>query len=377
MAIKFFGTLGPSDITTTRTLLHETIPITGSILSGTYYEANPGASAFGGETNVKNYSHGMFQAVYDYPYLSSSANHIFDIAMGYSSTSVMSASTSVENAKKINMYNMFAQTLLGYTVSGAIEIPESDLIITDDDAQMREVFFVNFSRLLMKDQIKRGTFSISLITGSTNAIDLRGKTTLPITKLRDVSASNIAGTADCPAGDYGLLFNSPLTGAAQGVVFYQAGCAMITASMFATNSAAAASGRGDRENLDFTTNPDKPAGETYISISGALKSLPMSSSCDEFRRRVGNLSFNNTTELNSTVYFCRAPANKWNYSSNPTYTTGSKLRVKEVASDTPVSYITTVGLYNANNELLAVAKLSEPLKKDPSNEITLRVRLDF
>jgi len=374
MAIKFFGTLGPSDITTTRTLLHETIPITGSILSGTYYEANPGASAFGGETNVKNYSHGMFQAVYDYPYLSSSANHIFDIAMGYSSTSVMSASTSVENAKKINMYNMFAQTLLGYTVSGAIEIPESDLIITDDDAQMREVFFVNFSRLLMKDQIKRGTFSISLITGSTNAIDLRGKTTLPITKLRDVSASNIAGTADCPAGDYGLLFSSPLTAAAQGLVFfYQAGCAMITASMFATASGEAY----EFENADFTTNPDKPAGETYISISGALKSLPMSSSCDEFRRRVGNLSFNNTTELNSTVYFCRAPANKWNYSSNPTYTTGSKLRVKEVASDTPVSYITTVGLYNANNELLAVAKLSEPLKKDPSNEITLRVRLDF
>ena len=373
MAIKFFGTLGPSDITTTRTLLHEAIPLTGSILSGTYYEANPGASAFGGETNVKNYSHGMFQAVYDYPYLSSSANHIFDIAMGYSSTSVMSASTSVENAKKINMYNMFAQTLLGYTVSGAIEIPESDLIITDDDNQMREVFFVNFSRLLMKDQIKRGTFSISLITGSTNAIDLRGKTSLPITKLRDVSASNIAGTADCPAGDYGLLFNSPLTGAAQGLVFYQAGCAMITASMFAT-----ASGKSyEFENLDFTTNPDDPAGETYISISGALKSLPMSSSCDEFRRRVGNLSFNNTTELNSTVYFCRAPANKWNYSSNPTYTTGSKLRVKEVASDTPVSYITTVGLYNANNELLAVAKLSEPLKKDPSNEITLRVRLDF
>ena len=43
----------------------------------------------------------------------------------------------------------------------------------------------------------------------------------------------------------------------------------------------------------------------------------------------------------------------------------------------PASYITTVGLYSADNELLAVAKLSEPLKKTPSNELTLRVRLDY
>jgi hypothetical protein len=39
--------------------------------------------------------------------------------------------------------------------------------------------------------------------------------------------------------------------------------------------------------------------------------------------------------------------------------------------------VTTVGLYSANNELLGVAKLSEPLKKTPTNELTLRVRLDY
>ncbi|HCI69392.1 MAG TPA: hypothetical protein DHV30_01840, partial [Balneola sp.] len=54
------------EITTLKTLLHETIPVTGSLLSGTY-----------NDDNIKNYSHGMFQSVYDYPFLSSSANHIF------------------------------------------------------------------------------------------------------------------------------------------------------------------------------------------------------------------------------------------------------------------------------------------------------------
>ena len=53
------------------------------------------------------------------------------------------------------------------------------------------------------------------------------------------------------------------------------------------------------------------------------------------------------------------------------------MRVKNISTDTPVSYITTVGLYSADNELLAVAKLSEALKKDPTTEFTLRVRLDY
>ena len=65
-----------NDIVSTRTMLHEAIPITGSIMSGTY------TPVFPNELNIKNYAHGMFQSVYDYPYLSSSANHIFDLDGG-------------------------------------------------------------------------------------------------------------------------------------------------------------------------------------------------------------------------------------------------------------------------------------------------------
>jgi hypothetical protein len=95
------------------------------------------------------------------------------------------------------------------------------------------------------------------------------------------------------------------------------------------------------------------------------------------RNRIQNISFNNTVELNSTIYFCRAGHNEFNYSANPTYLDSSKIRVKNTTSDMPISYITTVGLYSSDNELLAVAKLSEPLKKDPNTELTLRVRLDY
>ena len=77
-----FKTLRSKDVVATRTMLHEAIPITGTIVSGTY-----------NDLNIKNYSHGIFQSVFDYPYLSSSANHIFDITTGYSSGSALSASS--------------------------------------------------------------------------------------------------------------------------------------------------------------------------------------------------------------------------------------------------------------------------------------------
>ena len=112
-------------------------------------------------------------------------------------------------------------------------------------------------------------------------------------------------------------------------------------------------------------------------INNVLVTSSISGAANAIENRIYNISFNNTTELNSTVYFCRANSNEFNYSSNPTYLTGSKIRVKETRSEESSAYVTTVGLYGADNSLLAVAKTSEPIKKQPSNEFTLRVRLDY
>ena len=109
---KTFKSLLGDDKTNTRTMLHEAIPITGTISSGTY-------NAAGTETNIKTFSHGMFESVYDYPYLSSSANQIFDVTFGYSTGTF--AATNAQNSKKINIYNQMAQVLMGYDVSGSAD----------------------------------------------------------------------------------------------------------------------------------------------------------------------------------------------------------------------------------------------------------------
>jgi len=356
---NIYETLNPStDVSTTRTLLHEAIPLTGSIISGTYVE-------FGGATdtatNTKNYTHGMFQSVYDYPYLSSSSNHIFDITVGYSDNSPLSSSGNPQNGKKINMYSQCAQIALGYDLTGGIDVFENDLVTADDDGQMKEVFFLNFSRLLVKDSIKKGSFSITLGTGSWATPFGDGGSARTLT---DASASQLGYTAEGATGDWGLLYESPKTASAFGAVFYNLGIVAITASAFGAGVATI--------NDLFYSSSGFVAG-----ITGAWSDLPITASADAIRHRISNLSFNNSVEINSTIYFCRAPSSKFNYSLNPTYTTGSRIRVKNEATDTPRAFITTVGLYNASNQLIAVAKVSEPMEKKPGEEITYRVRLDY
>jgi len=80
----------------------------------------------------------------------------------------------------------------------------------------------------------------------------------------------------------------------------------------------------------------------------------------------------------SSFYFCRAQNTEFNHSQNPSYFTGSNAElVKSSFITEPTSYITTVGLYNDKNELLAVAKLSQPFKKGQNTEALIKVRLDF
>jgi hypothetical protein len=329
-----FKTLLNNDVAMTRTLLNEAIPITGSIVSGTYNDENV----------KKNYAHGMFESVYDYPYLSSSANHIFDITYGYSS---VHSGAYAMNAKKMNIYNQMAQILVGYDQTGSIRRFDADGDFTGTSAVsgvMDSCVFINYSRLLVKDEIKKQSYSLTLNSGSSQIT------------IQDWGANNDY-RVNSPAGEYGILYTGSAAAAGTGVglIYYQAGIAVITASVDLFSGSAT------------VWSPTDWLGDT--AITGVA---------DNVRETWEDDDFQNTTELNSTIYFCRAANNEFNYSANQTYLSDSKIIVKNNnVSKPPSTYITTVGLYSPNNELLAVAKLSEPLKKDPATELIFRVRLDY
>jgi hypothetical protein len=88
------------------------------------------------------------------------------------------------------------------------------------------------------------------------------------------------------------------------------------------------------------------------------------------------LNFQET--VTSDYVFVRARNGEFNYSENPSFISGSTGAILyDLFINNPTTYITTIGLYNDSNELLAVAKLSKPLKKDFTKEALVRVKLDF
>jgi hypothetical protein len=92
----------------------------------------------------------------------------------------------------------------------------------------------------------------------------------------------------------------------------------------------------------------------------------------------GSFSLNSQETVTSDFVFVRARNGEFNYSENPSFISGSTgTIIYDAFIQNPQTYITTVGMYNDNNELLAVAKLSKPLKKDFTKEALIRVKLDF
>lgn len=87
---------------------------------------------------------------------------------------------------------------------------------------------------------------------------------------------------------------------------------------------------------------------------------------------------NSEETITSDFVFVRPRSSQFNYSENPSFISGSTGEVLfPLFINSPTTYITTVGLYNDTNELLAVAKLSKPLEKDFTKESLVRVKLDF
>ena len=92
----------------------------------------------------------------------------------------------------------------------------------------------------------------------------------------------------------------------------------------------------------------------------------------------GNFKLNSQETITSDYIFTRARNSEFNYTQNPTFISGSTGEViYSNFINNPQTYITTIGMYNDSNELLAVAKLSRPLIKDFTKEALVRVKLDF
>ena len=122
-----------------------------------------------------------------------------------------------------------------------------------------------------------------------------------------------------------------------------------------------ASGGVDLSTNNATNTDAQNPAKLFNAISGAA-----------------SFTLNSEETITSGYMFVRARNAEFNYSENPSFITGSTGTVLYTDFiNAPEVFATTVGLYNDNNELLATAKLSRPLKKNFTKEALVRIKLDF
>jgi hypothetical protein len=324
---------------------------------------------------ISPYSH--FSKVKD-----SSAVNVFDVAAGRSATTttVPVATASAQTREEI-VYNEMAKVLIGHNTDGTIPKFSIDANSDAEDNIFHNMIFFNLPRSQFKDKIKSGTFKLEFLppsfTNSLFLVDKSGSMAEAIVREAETEVGLLIASA---SSGVHYTFNS--TNVTGGLIFYEAGVAAVSPYIFALSGTAAnpTTSIGDifKNQRGMITGSTAPSLSASYNIGQLFYSGSQNDVAFGVGRSVKSVSYSAITELNSTIYFCRAFNNEFNYSSNPTYLSSSQIIVKEDdPMAQPVSYITTVGLYDDNNQLLAVAKLSEPIKKTPDTELIARVRLDF
>ena len=167
----------------------------------------------------------------------------------------------------------------------------------------------------------------------------------------------------------------------------------VASGVYTTASSSAAASNSGSYGLFYpemgmiVLNPNSLAsGSGYHSSSMYIEPLGTSADSNDLNHRklfasikIGaHFQARREEQKRSSMYFCKILCGEYNHSQNPSYVTGDNAAlVNSTFITEPNTYITSVGLYNDNNELLAVAKLSRPFKKDPNTEAHIKVRLDF
>lgn len=402
----------PSDIKTARSALSQLIDVLQEDVSASVsrrkYQHFITGSVGPGVTSS------LFQTVYDADFTLQASNPIFDITVGIrpGGTTALTSQTGTDAAgkelfpssslmmrEKLDVYRQFAQSLLGdasTSFTAAFDsVAAGDVI---DNA-----LFIAFKRLFARDSIKRETFAMRFYQ-SASAVGPNGQTAPTgsadgfVTNLNRPTVSGSAIFTDIGSstnklvafgGQVGNVVNAANTAQNVGVMFYDRGILVLdlakvtsgsqfmsgTISAVNPTSAQILGGVGTETALVSKFIPDFIVSGSIDNIVDHISSVRFGSGSQT------SITFQNVTNINSTLIFCRASADEFNYSSNPTFVDeDSRIVVIDPGSeDTQTSFtmITSVGLYDPQNNLLAVAKVSRPIEKNNEKDLTLRVRLDF
>ena len=278
------------------------------------------------------------------------------------------------------IYRAYAQTLLGPT----------DKKFTFNGTDSDSCYFLNFNRTRMREKLDEGNFELTLamLSGSMSAgvpnaahtgSNVRVSGTGEYIQIIDDS-STTAASVGISGKVYNLVSGSIDGGTTIfkgnagtsdptyfGLLYPQVGVVVLNANQL---DKTIANGGVNFDTVTGSLIQGDNATKLYTSVATSSGMLPST--------MTGGIQARSSEQVKSSYYFVRVKNGQYNYSNNPSFVTGSAgaLAYSTFIND-PQTFITTIGLYNVRHDLLAVAKLSQPLLKSFTREALIRVKLDF
>jgi len=357
----------------------------------------------------------LFQTCFDQDFTLQTTNAQFDVTIGLfpSGTIAPAISTGTDTAgkmlfpssslmmrEKTDMYRQFSQMLLGDSASQFSAPLDSANVSDRIDAAM----FVSFRRLFARDKIKRETFAMKFYKyanevasanhpGNVATVISGSELTCSFIYTDVGSAGNRVTTV---GGEVGSIVESSNTANAVGLLFYDRGIAVfdlekimsgsqrVSGSVSSVGTGATNFGLPAGAQTIGGTNSDTPTAKfiPHFLTSGSIDDVVDHLCGVRFHTgSVTAMTFQNVTNINSTLISVQAGPDEFNYSSNPTFRDSDDRVVVIESGQEDISqtfvFVTSIGLYDANDNLLAVAKMSRPIEKSPERSLSLRVRLDY
>ena len=292
----------------------------------------------------------------------------------------------------------------------------SDTKFTFQGVESDHIYVINFQRARIREQLDPGNWELPLsgTNGIRTYIDDSGQTLGALTanskagRVFNIISGSIAAGTIATASTNSTTWGTD--GPGYGLVYPDLGIIvlnpnaicpavgfLVSASTTVTGSAASSSMLSGTGLYNAST-----LSSTVLEAVTSIPYAPVTHSLTETQWGTGTLSAYNHAALfiainkainssydrgfqarsaetiSSTHYFVRLRNKEFNYSNNPTfYNVDNGSLVQSDFRNNPKVYVTTIGLYNDQNELLAVAKLSKPVRKSFAEEVLCRVRLDF
>jgi hypothetical protein len=220
-----------------------------------------------------------------------------------------------------------------------------------------DVIVINIDRARYKQRLKPTSLFLKLTSGSKStsliAVDNNGalNNDTPVTTLTEAGRqfNLVSGSATAISGSNIVQTNS----GSYGYFYPDAGFIVLNVDAL----------RANPFNVNYFNQPSNATG----SLQNAYNLISAS----------GNFILDSEETITSRYLYTRIKNSDFNYTTNPSYLdTSGSVRFPSFGQN-PATYLTTIGLYNDNNDLVAVAKASQPLKKTFTKEYLLTVKLDF